>query len=125
MLRQFEIYLQPNAVVMDKVMAIKAIRTISGLGLKEAKDISDAAQNGQRPTFEEQDPKYRSNPEYVLNIEAELANIRKAGYSVVEFTYVNFEILEKVKGLSLEAIAAEEFGVAISLLEILKAQKTR
>ncbi len=122
--RQFELFTQPNAFVQDKVTPIKAIRIITGLGLKEAKDLVDAAMNGQRVSFEEQDERYR-NASIPYSCDAELDNIRRVGLSVVEFAIANFEILEKVKSLSVEAVGASEYDVAISLLEILKANQGR
>ena len=41
--RKFEIFTQQNIVTSNKVAAIKAIRYITGLGLKEAKDLVDGA----------------------------------------------------------------------------------
>jgi hypothetical protein len=44
--------LKVSGVVTNRVQAIKAIRTVSGLGLKEAKDRSDEMQSGKTVTIE-------------------------------------------------------------------------
>lgn len=41
-----------SGIVTNRVSAIKAIRTVTGLGLKEAKDRSDEMQSGRTVTIE-------------------------------------------------------------------------
>ena len=53
----------------DKVKLIKCIRSWTGVGLKEAKDIADALDNRQ-PQFIKVDPKYRN---------AAMSELREAG----------------------------------------------
>ena len=44
--------LKISGIVVDRVRAIKAIREVTGLGLKEAKDMNDLTQLGNTVTLE-------------------------------------------------------------------------
>lgn len=116
--KKFEIFAQPNAVLNDKVQAIKSLRYISGLGLKEAKDVVDAAGNGQRVTFSEQEARYRKSDTFeTYNLDREIQSIRACGYSVVE---MNDRMSAQVKNLIIEAIECDEYTMAIDLIAVLQ-----
>ena len=50
-----------SGTVADRIASIKTIRTFTGLGLKEAKDISDEMQSGKVVYLKILDPKFRMN----------------------------------------------------------------
>jgi hypothetical protein len=58
---QYTTSLRVGGSVSDRVASIKAIRTFTGLGLKEAKDRSDEMQSGKTVTLRLQDPSQRMN----------------------------------------------------------------
>jgi ribosomal protein L7/L12 len=58
---QYTTTVRAGGSVNDRVASIKTIRTYTGLGLKEAKDLSDEMQSGKTVTLKLQDPKQRVN----------------------------------------------------------------
>jgi len=52
--------LRLGGTVADRIASIKAIRTYTGLGLKEAKDLSDLMQSGQTILLTLREPVMRS-----------------------------------------------------------------
>lgn len=56
---QYTSKLRVSGTVNDRVRSIKTIRTYTGLGLKEAKDLSDIMQSGQGVVLSLTDPKLR------------------------------------------------------------------
>lgn len=65
--------LKVSGVVINRVTAIKAIRAVTGLGLKAAKDLSDQMQEGRTVTIELMDDVERS---YAIR------HLREAGMNV-------------------------------------------
>lgn len=118
MARKFEIFTQQNIVTSNKVAAIKAIRYITGLGLKEAKDLVDAAEGGQRLSFTELE-EHRRNPDTyaAYNLDREIRNIRDCGYTVIE---INDRMAKQVKALIIEAIECDEYSMAVDLIAVLQ-----
>lgn len=116
MTRKFEIYAKSPATLTDKVTAIKSVRWITGMGLKEAKDLVDAVSNGDRLTFTEQDPRSR-NPEYEYDTNNEIRIIERCGYTVVEVRDV---LTKQVVDLAIDAIHAGDYNLVIDLMRILK-----
>ena len=53
--------LKVSGTVNDRIASIKAIRSFTGLGLKEAKDLSDEMQLGKTVHIKILDPKFRTN----------------------------------------------------------------
>lgn len=53
--------LKVSGTVNDRIASIKAIRSFTGLGLKEAKDLSDEMQSGKTVYIKILDPKFRTN----------------------------------------------------------------
>lgn len=117
MARKFELFTVANIPTSDKVSAIKALRYITGLGLKETKDMVDAAERGERIIFAEQAERFR-NPDTLAayNCAVELTNIRRSGYSVVE---MNDRMGAQVKKLIIEAVECDEYSMAIDLINVL------
>lgn len=116
MTRKFEIYAKSPATLTDKVAAIKSVRWITGMGLKEAKDLVDAVGNGDRLEFTEQDPRYR-NTEYEYDTDREITIIERCGYTVVEVRDV---LTSRVVDLAVEAVHAGDYNLVIDLMRILK-----
>lgn len=65
--------LSVRGIVLNRVSAIKAIRTVTGYGLKEAKDLSDLMQTGQTVELTI-NPKQRSEAIRVLRAEGMIAS---------------------------------------------------
>jgi ribosomal protein L7/L12 len=65
--------LRVMGVVQNRVAAIKAIRTVTGLGLKEAKDASDLMQMGQTVELTI-DPRTRAEAIRILRAEQMIAS---------------------------------------------------
>lgn len=53
--------LRVGGVVADRIASIKTIRTYTGLGLKEAKDLSDEMQSGKTVLLKLQEPTMRNH----------------------------------------------------------------
>jgi hypothetical protein len=119
MAKKFEIFIKNTATVNDKVAAIKAIRWITGFGLKEAKDLIDAVCNGITHTFKEQNACYR-NTEYSYSLDEELKAIRACGFTVVEMSDI---LTTQVQAIAVEAINACDYDLAIDLIRILKTRQ--
>ena len=116
MTRKFEIHSKNPTNLTDKVAAIKSIRWITGMGLKEAKDLVDAVGNGDLLEFTEQDPRYR-NTEYEYDTDREINNIKRCGYTVVEVRDV---LTARVVDLAVDAVHAGDYNLVIDLMRILK-----
>ena len=117
--RKFELFCVMNSVAAgSKVPVIKSIRYITGLGLKEAKDLVDGAERGERMVFAELE-EHRRNPDTLAayNLSSELASIRQCGYSVVE---MNDRMGAQVKKLIIEAIECDEYSMAIDLINVIQ-----
>lgn len=99
-----------------KVEAIKAIRTISGIGLKEAKDIVDACGGSLGHLYLTQSFTERNHSDYPYDVYEQVAIIRRAGYDVVE---VSDDLHRKVQALASEAIMAGDYHLARGLINVL------
>jgi len=103
------------AAAYDKIRAIKALRNLTGYGLKESKDLIDAA-DGRVMKFETS-----TSDEQLANwnttSKAQLMELGYAGYSV---QLIGASFCERIKDLACEAIQSNEYGLAHDLLDLLQ-----
>ncbi len=104
----------PPASILNKVSAIKAIRTLTGLGLKDAKDAAEMVGNPQT---------------YVLNtgiterdLEDQLRILRNEGFEVGPPVY---KLLEELRKLGSQALLQGEDDLANEILQLVLAEKLR
>lgn len=108
------ISLEAPEFVANKVNAIKAIRSITGIGLKEAKDACEAY--GRLQHFEvaqQRDPGL---------FEDQCRILRNEGFIV---NGVKFKILQSLRDLASEALALGEDELANEILQLVLAEKLR
>jgi hypothetical protein len=110
---------QPGYISFNKVGCIKAIRSLSGLGLKEAKDLIEAAMAGTVQTVEIA-PKL-TRPD----IEHELRVLRDYG-CVVNDVSCNHRtlILDTLRETAIFASSVDEYSLAARLNELLAEEKS-
>lgn len=100
----------------NKVTVIKAIRTLTGLGLKEAKDASERANVKQ--SFRCVLPNGAQNPMY----EEQCRILRNEG---VEVGPAAQKILQELRKLGSEALMTGEDELANEILQLVLAEKLR
>jgi Ribosomal protein L7/L12 C-terminal domain len=104
----------------NKIMVIKAIRTLSGMGLKEAKD---ACENTSGPVvFDLLRSNFLSYPDPDQEIENQYRLLRSQGVAVG--TPV-FQILEDLRRLGADALLQGEDELASEILQLVLAEKLR
>ena len=103
----------PQPTGRNKVMAIKGVRAITGLGLKESKDLVDISER-KVVVFEEKAFEGQYNQ---YNIGYYLAMIRDGGWEVNEFAV---SLLQRVKSVAIEALEYGDFLLARDLIDILE-----
>ena len=107
---------------LGRVEQIKAIRTLTGLGLKEAKDISDAPGKhfvkvlGVFDMFN--DRTGTSNPQ--ANYEAVLRSLRATGVTVIDKSREYSESLDRLAGLASSVLLCRQYDLAQDLLAVLQ-----
>ena len=108
------------AVLGDKIVAIKAVRMLTGMGLKEAKDIAD--QGGRvaiRTAVTEGTVAWGDGS--VVSAEARFdAAVRDLKSTGVEVHEEGREVLKDVRRLAADAVVAGDDDVAMALLEVLR-----
>ena len=102
----------------NKVQVIKALRTLTGMGLKEAKDASEVV--GQTQTFDLSS--FSSYPNPQQEIETQIRILRSEGVQVGEPVY---RILEELRRLGSEALLQGEDELANEILQLVLAEKLR
>lgn len=102
--------------LVNKVTVIKAIRTLTGLGLKEAKDASERA--NVRQSFPCVLPNGTQNPMY----EEQCRILRNEG---VEVGPAVQKILQELRKLGSEALMTGEDELANEILQLVLAEKLR
>lgn len=103
----------PPATVVNKVSAIKALRSLSGLGLKEAKDAIEAAHLQQT---------FNNIIASVPLMEQEMATLRANG---IEVRAAGMFIIEELRRLAADALKAGEDELANEILQLVLAEKLR
>lgn len=96
----------------EKINVIKALRTLAGLGLKEAKDLSE------KPGVELIKIVVRSETEYLTNCEVLKRHGVKTGEPVAE-------ILADLRKLAHSALDSGEDELANEILQLILAEKLR
>ena len=109
----------PN-VAPNRVAVIKAIRSLTGLGLKEAKDLTEKVGNQLvRVRVEDKVDPYT---ERLITAEQVLANdlahLRSNGVMVVEA--VRAGTLDEVRKLASDAVLRDELDMAAALIDVLR-----
>lgn len=104
------------ATYHNKVAVIKAIRTLTGLGLKEAKDASERP--GRQQTFPLILPNGTENPQY----EEQCRILRSEGVDVGPSVQ---KILQELRKLGSEALLQGEDDLANDILQLVLAEKLR
>lgn len=107
------------ATVLNKVEVIKAIRVLTGLGLKEAKDASE----GTGPqTFDIYMPNFTTWPDPQRGIDKQFRILRNNGIEVGEPVW---KIIEDLKKLGSQALLQGEDELANEILQLVLAEKLR
>ncbi len=108
------------ALYNNKIAVIKAIRTLTGLGLKEAKDASEIVGKAQTLTL---------NPSLFfayLNPDAEIENqFRILRSEKVEVADPVYKLLESLRQLGSQALLQGEDELANEILQLVLAEKLR
>lgn len=104
------------ATYHNKVAVIKAIRTLTGLGLKEAKDASE--RNGVRQSFPLALFNGQNNPQYEENCRI----LRAEG---VDVGPVAQKIIQELRKLGSQALLQGEDELANEILQLVLAEKLR
>ena len=102
----------------NKVAVIKAIRTLTGLGLKEAKDASERP--GQVQTFDLQPMSSYINPQQAIDDQIRI--LRNEGVEVGEPVH---KLLEELRKLGSQALLQGEDELANEILQLVLAEKLR
>jgi hypothetical protein len=102
----------------NKVAVIKAIRTLTGIGLKEAKDASERV--GEAQTFDLQDMSSYGNASQI--IEEQIRILRNEGVNVGEPVH---RLLEELRKLGAAALQQGEDELANEILQLVLAEKLR
>lgn len=111
-----------NRNANNKVPAIKAVRVLSGLGLKEAKDVVDAE---KEYTFKvvTQDAQGSWDSTDIVPASARCADavrdLRTMGIYVTENLLKRDILLEQVRQLASDAVMEKQDDLAIALIEVL------
>jgi len=115
----FSIRCPPNYPNGDKVAVIKAIRMLTGVGLKEAKDISEASGD---QGFVIATGNFYSYSNTDQEIENQFRILRNAGVEVGGSAYA---ILQSLRDLGAEALKQGEDELANEILQLVLAEKLR
>lgn len=107
------------ATLPNKVAAIKAIRMLTGLGLKEAKDATERP-GPQSLDIQQSSFTSYSNPQAA--IEDQFRTLRSQGIEVGDPV---FRILEELRKLGSEALLQGEDELANEILQLVLAEKRR
>jgi hypothetical protein len=110
----------PNAPLINKVAVIKAIRTLTGLGLKEAKDASEMP--GKPQTFELSGSLFLPHINTDYEIENQLQILRSYGVEVGDPIY---RLIEELRKLGSQALLQGEDEFANEILQLVLAEKLR
>lgn len=114
MTEQKRISFVPPVLMKNKVAAIKAIRELTDLGLKDAKDVSESS--GVSHTFS-----LRSNiSEDEINNNCRI--LRAEGFKVGEPV---FELIEDLRKLGSQALLQGEDELANEILQLVLVEKLR
>ena len=119
-MKSYTISLSTDFGTGQKVACIKAIRTLTGLGLKEAKDLVDVCQDGKSAVIDVSDVQIAYLRDNGRTVENELRNIRDAGYNVEAIGDVTDVIMLQLTTLAKEAVDASKFGLAHDLINALE-----
>ncbi len=104
--------------MVNKVSCIKAIRTLTGLGLKEAKDASERP--GVVQTFNISYPASATNP--MADIETQIRILRGEGFQVG--APIN-KLLDELRTIGSQALMQGEDELANEILQLVLAEKLR
>jgi len=104
----------------NKVLVIKAIRMLSGMGLKEAKDASEVI--GRPVIFDLYRTNFLSYPDPDVEIENQYRLLRSQG---VQVGTPVFQILEDLRKLGSDALLQGEDELANEILQLVLAEKLR
>ncbi len=105
-------FLPPGSMI-NKVSAIKAIRTLTGMGLKEAKDASEMV---HRQT-------YKLNTGLTeRDVDEQLRILRAEGFEVGPPIYL---LIEELRKLGSQALLQGEDELANEILQLVLAEKLR
>jgi hypothetical protein len=110
------------AVHTNKVAVIKAIRYITGMGLREAKDASEVENDQMLPVS----MGFFNNSGNLLGAQAEFENQLKILDSCGVYVVDNvFQILKELRELGSEALRTGEDELANEILQLVLAEKLR
>ncbi len=103
----------------NKITVIKAIRTLTGLGLKEAKDASERT---EPQTFDIHLPSFSSWSDPQRGIDEQFRILRNEGVEVGEPVW---KIIEELRQLGSQALLQGEDELANEILQLVLAEKLR
>lgn len=115
-MQQSQVVFTCPATYANKVSVIKAIRTLTGLGLKEAKDVSERP--GVRQEFPLILPNGTDNPQY----DEQCRILRSEGVEVGPAVH---KILQELRKLGSQALLQGEDELANEILQLVLAEKLR
>jgi hypothetical protein len=110
----------PKAPLINKVSVIKAIRTLTGLGLKEAKDASEMP--GKTQVFELSGSLFLPHINTDYEIDNQLQILRSYG---VEVGDPICRLIEELRKLGSQALLQGEDELANEILQLVLAEKLR
>lgn len=108
----------PNYNHYDKIVVIKALRSISNMGLKEAKDLSESTGRNIIPVVAAGWP--GGNDEVYLEEQCRI--LRNSGCEVGQSIH---QILQSLRDLAAEALTQGEDEIANEILQLVLAEKLR
>lgn len=108
------------AVMANKVAAIKAIRSLTGLGLKEAKDVSERA--GVAQTLELSTFHVPAGEDIMRHVETHIRILRTEGFDIVDPVY---KLMDQLRELGAQALRQGEDEFANEILQLVLAEKLR
>lgn len=112
----------PDYPVINKISVIKSIRIITGIGLKEAKDISEAAGSTYVLPVDFDYFSRKGVTDLETAFESECRILRNEG---VEVGSVIHKILQNLRVLASEALLQGEDELAGEILQLVLAEKLR
>lgn len=117
MLAEFDITI--NGPLGNKIAVIKAIRTLTGLGLKEAKDASER-RGSQTLTLDNAGLSHYPDPEAMM--ESQFRILRSEGVDVGEPVH---KVLQELRELGAKALQMGEDELASEIFQLVLAEKLR
>jgi succinyl-CoA synthetase alpha subunit len=99
----------------NKVRAIKGLRKLSGLGLKEAKDFVEGVESKDQPVVAQFTPAVEG-----FDLQDAINMLAEGGVRVTRMSGEREDVLGKINAAAVDAVKATEYELAEQLIEVLK-----